>query len=391
MDARFLKNPVHEIVDELNGVGKLTGYRCILSADGCIYELQADGTFISDSDIGLGASCPVIGIGGAGRDIARFLKAETISECLTPFFGDGNDKDVIKAAIWGDKIVVIRGTGEGSSDVILIKANGDSFKTESMAFDFNNIVVDSLLNIWVSHDGGLFKMSAGDTDSIRANFSVATGSIPFDKIKHIVVNGNELFIVQNETNDFKIAKYNGYQFEDLTAQFKSDTGVSVLTGASCTDMCMDDEGNLLIAMVIGANKLFVYDGVTFAIKTVAAGITSIKKIVKVGDVVYSIINDDTLKVWNYDTLEVLLSVYTALLGLLTDGVEVIAFKDNHIYKALSGGFAFAEDTVGAAALTVIDAGFGLLSMAAVASERVYLLDGDHPVVKGVYAERWVTT
>ena len=400
MSTKLDSKAVHEIRKALPGTGDTVkvGYRCVLPSEPMVIrELQADGTFsrIDIAEGGLGSMMIVVGHRESDFNMALYLKAETVHECLTPFFGGENEMVPTKIAFWGDRISCPRNS-RADADFLLIKENGDSNRIfKRVGVTCSDIYIDSLFNLYIATQFELAKYSYSEPDSIITSYLVDDGSIPFDKIKFITGKDRELFVVQNETDVFMIAYFSGYQWTDLTAQFLSDMGLTSedFTAAVCTCITMDDSGNLLIAMTGSdfSNKLFVYDGITFSNKMVATGVTVINKMVKIGNLMYTITNENILKVWKYDTLEVLFSDLDHLLGIVTDGEEVIVWTVNQINKCVAGGYDFSKDDVvindldgiTSYAITIVD-------IAAVPGKRVYLLDGDHPIVKGDFEEQWVS-
>ncbi|MEI6853522.1 MAG: hypothetical protein WCL06_11790 [Bacteroidota bacterium] len=383
---------VHEIVDVLP-TSQVAGYKCLYSGDpGVIYTLMSDGTW-SKVSVGVGTLIPIIGIEGYGESISIYKKAETISECKTAFFGDGNDMDVMFAIIWNDRLVVFRGDGD-NYDMVVILPGGESLKTAAVVANPVAAVVDESLNLYVATDKGVLKLRYSDPTNIVTSYKPAEGSLPFDKITHMACFGNKLFITQNETNDFKFGIFDGLQWSDLTSKFYSDTKIDnkSLIDAVVYDMITDDDGTVLISIsgFDASSKLIAYNGETFFIKSVATGITYMKKILKVGDVIYSIKDDNSLKVWNYKTLEVIFSGYTAILGFAREGNDIMIYKANHIYKTKAGNITIEEDTdVLAKLAAIITLDVTLKHIAASAGKRIYLNEnGTHFIIKGEFLLQW---
>jgi hypothetical protein len=389
---RFFKVPVHEVLDT-EPTGKAAGYRYINSADGNLYEKQDNGSWLVDEDFGLGTKVSVTGVLGNLTQQAQYVNDETVTEALTPFFGEGNTMAVLFSIIWNDKFVIFR-SDDTDYDMIIIDNNGEWRKTDLIRAVPSGAHVDSRLNLWVATNLGLTKYTYGEPDSVVTHMTPAQGSVPFANIKLIGGYGTELYIVQNETDDLKMAKYNGYQWEDLSDQIADDLslGTEALIGIVARDLYVDSEGIVLLA-INGANfsgKLAVYQSSVFTFKTVPGTPTYVAAIVKIGDRVFSVDQTSSPKIWVWSTNAVLSTFSDPVNGLCTNQSEVWGYSEALIVKAASTASVFLKDTVlWADLLSVSESGLVLEHVSISATKRCYLSSDDaHQILRGDMVSQW---
>ena len=374
--------------------GKPAGYRVILTgSEPAVMEKQTDGSWLPDTDFGIGTTAAIVGVNGDKAETARYIKAETVLEAKTPFFGSGNNMEVLFGVIWNDRLVVIR-TYNGDYDMIIIFENGETIKSDPFKEVPTGAVVDSLFNLWIATDHGLTKFRYSDPETPITYYKPSDGSMPFDKIKYIAAYGKEIWVVQNETSDFKIAHYNGFTWEDLTAQFMDDLsfGTEEKTGMVARDIFVDGDGLVIIALS-GTNfssKLFTYNGTVFAAKSIPGTPTYIDDIIKIGDFAYMLDNTAYPKVFKWSTAT-LLSTYSVVCnGLCTNGSEVIAYSDTEFARVDAGSSVFVKDTATfAQIMSITENGMVLQHMAITLTKRLYLnSDSSYFILRGDLVDQW---
>lgn len=295
----YYKKSVNEILDA-HPTDMEDGYRYILSTDNLIYEIVAGSPVAETDTTNIGAIVSVVGKGLDLNSIAHYIKSPVISEIRTPWFGvnpGGNyGTNVIK---WGDREVVALWDGATGCGLVVIYPNGDSklydISTEANG-RVNDMAVDSNNNLWIATTDVLLKLRYDDDDQILSYLS-ASSSIPFDAPTNVVAIGNEVWIISAITTDFKIARYDGADWEDFTAQFGTDTGLAPasMTACICHKLTADDDGMMCFSLVdatISDAGIFYYDATNnvFAQKIITGDITMVCDFENTGDIVLHIDN-----------------------------------------------------------------------------------------------------
>lgn len=295
----FFKNPVNEILATAP-TGKTAGYRYINSTDWIIYELHADGSWVADSEFSIGAQVAVVGKQGDSSAVAHYINAAVVSEVLTPYFGTGNihSENVANTLWWKDRLLVYRqGTDYGA--ILCIMPNGDSYVLLSLnGSKLGWWTVDSRDNLWV----GYMPNTAGGTGVTRVSYaddlynSVITFSktneyIESDSVCGVVAIDDKVWIFMNEGTKFFVNMYDGYEFNDMTSQFQTDTGIDTdaMTALKFYKASVDDNGMLIFTMADASfsGNMFYYSGGVFYKKTIPSTMTNpvIQDFVKYGDYV----------------------------------------------------------------------------------------------------------
>lgn len=372
-----MKTAAHEKVTVLP-TDKTAGYTCIY--DNKIYILQTDGSWLIDTDFSYGSSLSLVGLNGNKNEVATYLNAPSYIDRKSPFFMTGNTNDLTNCTYWND-IIGINRTG----DFIFINQNGDSF-LNSISVDVNKMVVDSLNNLWIaSIANGIHKFESGEKTSVFTPYVIANHNLPFDTITDIIVDGIELWIIYADATEIKIAHYDGYVWEDLTAQMESDLTATKLdcddlTAIKYYDMFADDDRVMFSftdASVTG--NLFYYDKTskTFFTKTLPSAFTGnyLQKFLKVDDQVFSLVSSSAtpgvgkLWVWLWSTGTVQYTESTNnMTDLVTDGVTVYLWTTSKIQSVVIPGFtpadektmeaAIAAELTSPATLTLVDMALG---------------------------------
>lgn len=374
-DSTYSKTPVHEVVAVLP-TGKAAGYRCILTTDPSkIYTYGADGTWSTDSDLGYGLAVSVVGLLGGTNQVATYLNANVYSDKVTPHFGAGFTNNIVSACYWGDILAVLRmNAAKNVSDALFIEASGDSYltalTTSGGSDEVIKAVTDSRGNLWVAtKSSGLLKFEDGQKSGYPTAYVTTNFNIPFDTITDIIADGITLWIIYASGTDLKLAYYDGYSWTDMTAQFETDLTACSIDADACTaikyfDMAADED-YVMFTMVDASftGNLFYYDKAakTFYVKTLPSAFTGgnvCKKIIKSGDNVYTLVNNDSstkvgkLWVWSWDDLTALYTEATVTCtDFVTDGTKIMLWNATTIQSIALPGYTPVTETAMIAAVT----------------------------------------
>lgn len=343
--STYHKDPVHEIVAALP-TDKSAGYSCILTTDNSLNTLNSNGDWIKDTERAPGSQAMVIGINGDENNIATFLNAKTVALKRSPFFITGNLQNVAFAVFSGNNLYVIRkNAANTASDVILFKENGDTVLSSQYASNFIKAVTDSYGNVWVATAAhGLYKFQAGENELNPTHYCVANNNLPWDTISDIHADGNQLWIVYAAAKVFSIAKYDGYEFTDLSADLESD-----IPAVDCDDLTAvhfsgiyHDADRVMLAMddATFSHRMFYYEKETgtFYAKALPTAYAAyyVVKFLKLGNNVYSIVNaaaaqsEGILAIWGWADGDVLVAGVTDLADLCTNGIKIYLWTNDTI-------------------------------------------------------------
>jgi len=416
-DSAYSKTPVHEIVAVLP-VGRTAGYRCILTTDpGKIYTYGADGTWSTDTNVGLGAPVSVIGLLGGNNQVATYLNANEYSDKVTPHFGSGFTNNIASACYWGDILAVIRKNGaKNVSDCLFIEASGDSYLAALANDDAVKAVTDSRGNLWIATaTGGLLKFEDGQKSGAPTSYVTTNFNIPFDTITDIIADGITLWIIYASGTDLKLAYYDGYSWTDMTAQFETDLAASSIDADACTainyyDMYADED-YVLFSMTDASftGNLFYYDKVakTFYVKTLPSALSGLycKKIIKVDNTVYCLANNTAtttvgaLHVWTWDDVA---EVHTDPTGLnftdiVSDGTTLMLWTATTIQTLSFPAYIPVTATAMVAAVTAAltnSASLALIDIAMKSDGKICFINLDtakNNIIEAVPTLGWTVT
>ncbi len=348
-----MKTAVHQIVTALP-TDKTAGYTCIF--DNKIYTLQTDGTWAIDTDFSYGSSLSLIGIDGSNNQVATYLNAKTVALMRSPFFITGNLQNIAFAVFSGNNLYVIRkNAGNTASDVILFKENGDTVLSSQYAANFIKAVTDSYGNVWVATAAhGLYKFQAGENELNPIHYCTANNNLPWDTISDIHADGNQLWIVYAAAKVLKIAKYDGYEFADLSADLESD-----IPAVDCDDLTAvhfsgiyHDSERVMLAMddATFSHRMFFYEKetATFYTKALPTKYAAyyVVKFLTLENKVYSIVNvaaaqsEGKLAIWDWNDGFVIVDGVTDLADLCTNEVKIYLWTDDTIQS-----ISYPDDTI----------------------------------------------
>jgi len=194
----------------------------------------------------------------------------------------------------------------------------------------------------------LHKFMFDISDMAHTLFLAASGSLPFDTIAAIACYNEKLWIMSTDNNDIEVAHYNGYVWTDLTAQFFSNTGITIVEETFKVilyKMFCDQSGNLLFTLNQNSatpGNLFVYTATTeaFTIKAIPGDFTKMHDFVKIADTIYAI-DHATEKsagkqiIFSFSLGTVHYKATNALVNnIVTDGKNVIAYSPTNLLNCV---------------------------------------------------------